>query len=96
MSDTVTITEDCVPQLARGCRLRFDEAREQWLILAPERVFMPDEVSATALRRCVEEGITVAQVIDGFAKEFDAPRETIAGDVVAMLQDLADKGVLVT
>ncbi|MEQ9642801.1 MAG: pyrroloquinoline quinone biosynthesis peptide chaperone PqqD [Alphaproteobacteria bacterium] len=95
MSLAVTVTEASTVRLARGCRLRFDEARQQWLILAPERVFMPDEVSAAAVRRCVEEGVTVADVIDGFVVDYDAPRETIAVDVLAMLQDLADKGVLV-
>ena len=33
-------------------------------------------------------------MVDELADEFDAPRETIARDVKAMLQDLADKGFL--
>ena len=34
-------------------------------------------------------------VIDTLAQRFDAPRAVIGTDVMAMLQDLVDKGVLV-
>jgi pyrroloquinoline quinone biosynthesis protein D len=37
----------------------------------------------------------VAALIDRLAGKYSAPREEIGRDVVAMLQDLADKGFLV-
>ena len=37
---------------------------------------------------------TVDDIIDELAGRYEAPREVIAGDVVAMLQDLVDKKVL--
>jgi pyrroloquinoline quinone biosynthesis protein D len=37
---------------------------------------------------------SVAQMVDQLAEKYAAPREAIAADVVAMLQDLADKGFL--
>jgi pyrroloquinoline quinone biosynthesis protein D len=91
---SVTITEASVLALSRGVRLRFDEARQQWIILAPERVLVPDEIAVVALRRCLEDGDSVGQVIDAFAHDYDAPRDTIAADVLAMLQELADKGMV--
>ena len=40
-----TIGAASVPRLARGVRLRFDRVRDAWLLLAPERVLMPDEAA---------------------------------------------------
>ena len=37
---------------------------------------------------------SVAGIIDELATKYAAPRDVIATDVVAMLQDLADKGFL--
>jgi len=36
----------------------------------------------------------VGQIVDQLAAKYAAPREAILTDVVAMLQDLADKGFL--
>jgi pyrroloquinoline quinone biosynthesis protein D len=93
MAGRPEITETSVPRLPRGVRLRFDEARQQWVILAPERVLMPDEMAVTILQRCLD-GASVGTVIDQLVTEYDAPRAEIAADVLAMLQDLADKAML--
>jgi pyrroloquinoline quinone biosynthesis protein D len=37
---------------------------------------------------------SVADMVDQLAEKYAAPREAIATDVIAMLQDLADKGFL--
>jgi hypothetical protein len=34
------------PKLARGIRLQFDTARDQWILQAPERVLVLDEIAA--------------------------------------------------
>jgi pyrroloquinoline quinone biosynthesis protein D len=73
--------------------LRFDETRQVWVILAPERVLAPDEIAVEVLQLC--DGVrSVAAVIDRLAEKYTADRAAIATDVIAMLQDLADKGFL--
>jgi pyrroloquinoline quinone biosynthesis protein D len=92
MTAPVWIDQEATPRLADHVTMRFDEHRDRWVILAPERVLMPDDIAVEILKRC--EGGTVAEIVDDLARAFDAPREDIAGDVIAMLQDLADKGVV--
>lgn len=89
----VRIDAASVPRLPRGVRMRFDEERRRWTLLAPERVFVPDEIAAEILRLC--DGVaTVAAIADALAAKFGAPREEVARDVTEMLQGLADKGVV--
>lgn len=79
--------------LARHVKLRFDEARQRWVVLAPERVLAPDEIAVEILQLC--DGVRdVGQIIDTLAAKYTAERAVIAADVVAMLRDLADKGFL--
>lgn len=94
MPEQLRIDETSTPKLAEHVTMRFDEHRERWVILAPERVLMPDDIAVEILKRC--DGKSVAQVIDDLVSTFEAPRDDIARDVVAMLQDLADKGTIVT
>jgi pyrroloquinoline quinone biosynthesis protein D len=82
-----------VPAFAPGVRLREDAVRGGWVVLAPERLFMPDE-HALAVLKLVDGVRSMAAIIDCLAARFDAPRDLIAGDVATLLQDLADKGVI--
>jgi pyrroloquinoline quinone biosynthesis protein D len=90
----VTIAGATVLRFAPGVRLREDLARGgRWIVLAPERMFVPDETALEVLR--LLDGVRdVDAVIDDLAARYAAPREEIEEDVVAMLQDLADKGVV--
>ena len=82
-----------VPKFMPGVRLQYSEARQQWIVQAPERVLMPDETAVAVLKRC--DGIaTVAAIAEVLAREYDAPPDVVTRDVVEMLQDLADKGVV--
>ena len=74
-------------------KFRFDEKRQAWIVLAPERLLLPDE-QAVEILKLVNGERSVDAVIDALAGQFDAPRAEIAGDVQAMLQDLIDKKVL--
>ncbi|OJU46870.1 MAG: pyrroloquinoline quinone biosynthesis protein PqqD [Alphaproteobacteria bacterium 65-37] len=76
-----------------GVKFRFDETRQAWIVLAPERLLLPDEIAVEVLKR-IDGQRTVGQVIDDLAATFKAPRETIATDVRAMLGDLAAKGIV--
>jgi pyrroloquinoline quinone biosynthesis protein D len=79
--------------LAPHVRFRFDEVREAWVVLAPERLLLPDE-QAVEILRLIDGKRAVDDIIDELAGRYDAPREIIASDVVAMLQGLVDKKVL--
>jgi pyrroloquinoline quinone biosynthesis protein D len=81
------------PSLPKHLKLRFDKTREQWIVLAPERVLVLDQTSHEVLKRC--DGTTsVAAIVADLATAFDAPPEVIGADVAALLQDMADKGYL--
>ncbi len=85
--------ETAVPRFAPHVRLSFDKRRDRWVVMAPERLFVPDEIAAEILQRC--NGTTsIAGIIDALTAEFDAPREEIAADVLALVADLCGQGVL--
>ncbi|NHO16050.1 pyrroloquinoline quinone biosynthesis peptide chaperone PqqD [Acetobacter peroxydans] len=88
------MTEDSVPRFARGTRLQYDRVRETWFIQAPERAFMADAIAVEVLQ-LVDGTRTLAAVIDTLAEKFDAPRKVITQDVLALVNDLAGKQVLV-
>ena len=90
----MTVSEASVPTLPRGARLRFDEARQRWVLLVPERVLAPDDVAVEILKLC-DGNRTVGTIADELAAKYVAPREEILTDVVAMLQDLAESGFLI-
>ncbi|MCB1507122.1 MAG: pyrroloquinoline quinone biosynthesis peptide chaperone PqqD [Hyphomicrobiaceae bacterium] len=81
------------PRMPRHIKLRHDAGRGVWLLLAPERVFTPDPIAVEVLKLCDGER-TVADISAILSKDFNAPEDVILGDVVSMLQDLADKGVV--
>jgi pyrroloquinoline quinone biosynthesis protein D len=89
----ISVSETSRPVLPRHVKLKFDETRQVWVILAPERVLAPDEVAVEVLQLC--DGVRdVEAMINQLAAKYAAEREAIATDVIAMLQDLADKGFL--
>ena len=87
------IGPESLPRLPRHVKMRHDAARDRWLILAPERVFTPDPIAVAVLLLC--DGNRNVEAIAGeLAQTYSAPRERILADIVAMLQGLADKGVV--
>ena len=92
-SRNISVSETSRPLLPRHARLKFDETRRRWVILAPERVLAPDEIAVEVLQLC--DGVrSVEQMIDQLTEKYTADRGAIGTDVIAMLQDLADKGFL--
>lgn len=81
------------PRFAPGARLHEDRARGRWIVMAPERMFVPDETALEVLR-LVDGARDEAAIVDALAARFDAPREVIAADVGALLRDLVGRGVL--
>ena len=82
-----------VLKLPRHIKLRHDAGRGKWLLLAPERVFEPDETSVEVLKLCDGEQ-TVGAIAGILAERYQAPADVILNDIVEMLQELADKGVV--
>ncbi|WP_340117223.1 pyrroloquinoline quinone biosynthesis peptide chaperone PqqD [Pelagibius sp. 7325] len=93
MAERITITEKSVPGLPVGVKLRFDKQRDQWVILAPERLFVLDTIALEIVKRC-DGAASVGEIVDDLAATFAAPRDVILKDVGALLQDLADKRIL--
>ncbi len=91
----VTVAGGTILRLAPHVKFRHDETRGRWVLLAPERLLLPDE-PAVEILKLIDGTRGVDAVVDALAQRFDAPRAVIAADVIAMLQDLADKGVLMS
>lgn len=83
----------CIPAFRRGVKFRFDAVREAWVLLAPEKLFMPDEIAVEILQ-LIDGARTIDTIVDDLAVRFDAPRDEIAGDVIATLEDLATRGAV--
>jgi len=81
------------PRLAPGVRLHFDQTRDAWVLLAPERVLEMEGPASEILRRC-DGSRTVPQIIDELATIYNADRAEIATDVADMLADLVGKRML--
>ena len=94
MTMTRAIVEDgSVPRLPRHIKLRFDKQRDRWVVLAPERVLVPDETALEIPKRCDGEN-SVDAIVGALAEAYAAPAVKIREDVSALLQDLADKGFI--
>jgi len=89
------ITADSVPKLPRHVRLKHDKTRDRWVILAPERVLAPDDVAVMVLQ-LVDGSRSVTAIAATLAQTYNASPEVILADIIPLLQDLADKGFLLT
>ncbi len=89
----VIVTPEARPELPRHIKLRHDQGRGRWIILAPERVFSPDDTAVAVLQLCDGQR-SVEDIAQHLSREYQAPCEVILNDILAMLQDLSDKGVV--
>jgi pyrroloquinoline quinone biosynthesis protein D len=87
------LTDDSRPALASSCRLQHDAVRRQWVVQAPERLFMLDDAAYAVLSRC-GKGLSVSDIVVDLSAEFDAPADEIRSDVLELLQELAGKGIV--
>ena len=83
------------PRLPRGVKLRRDEVRQRWTLLAPERIFEVDATAAAVLELCDGER-DLAAIVAELARRYNAPAGVIEKDVAKMLGDLEAKRVLET
>ena len=89
----LSVEGEAVVRFAPHTRFRFDEVRQAWIVLAPERLMLPDE-QAVEILQLIDGERAVDGVIEELAGRYDAPRDIIGRDVIKMLQDLVDKKVL--
>ena len=89
--DTVTLTSR--PALKKFVRLHEDKGRGRTVLLAPEQVLTPNPVAVEVLKLC--DGVrSVEDVAKVLSERYDAPTEDIANDIVPVLQNLTDEGLL--
>lgn len=88
-----TLVASDVPRLPRGVRMRFDQARDKHVLLAPERTFDLDD-NAVAVLSLVDGNRSVAQIAQALAETYAADATVIEADILVMLTDLAQKRVL--
>ena len=87
------LTLDSIPKLPRGVRLKHDELRGEWLLLAPERIIKPNSIAVEVLKRCTGTA-TLAEIIEDLSINFAADRTRIEADVRVLIGDLAQKRLL--
>ena len=89
-SQSNTVSKPCLP---RGVRLKYDETRSEWLLLAPERVIKTDAIAVEILKRC-DGTATFAAIVDDLAQTFSADHTRVEADVRALLNELAAKRMM--
>lgn len=88
------VSNENVLSIASHIVFRFDAMRQRWEMIATERLLLPDE-QAVEILKLVDGKVSVREIVDALAARYrQAPRELIARDVTAMLQNLVDKGCL--
>ncbi|SFK38407.1 pyrroloquinoline quinone biosynthesis peptide chaperone PqqD [Methylocapsa palsarum] len=93
MTIETRIADGSRPRLPRGVRLKHDDARGEWLLLAPERLVKTDAIALAILQRC--DGVaTFSAIVDDLAAAFSADRGRVETDVRALLEDLAAKRMI--
>ena len=95
MNKVVKLELDDIPKLPRHAKLRFDNARNKWIINAPERVFELDNI-AGEIMQLVDGICSINKLVDKLLQKFkEATRDEVSKDVLLMLQLLADKGFII-
>ena len=93
MTDILKIEDETVPRFPKHVEFRHNKARDEWVILAPERLVNLDQIAVEILKM-VDGEKKVKEISAELSKKFNAPEETIISDVKEMLQDLSDKGFI--
>ena len=92
----MTAAGDAVPRLRdAACKLPLRSVRDAWVRAGAGTAVRCRTRPAVEILKLVDGDAHASEpIIDDLAARFDAPRDVIAADVVAMLSDLADKGAV--
>jgi coenzyme PQQ biosynthesis protein PqqD len=89
---TPTIADSAQPRLARGVRLQADATTGKSVLLFPEGVLELNETAREILTRC--DGLTVSEIIQALAEQYDVDPKTLAADVLETLADLQQRKLI--
>ena len=90
MTATEKAALERIPTFPRGVRLKHYEARQEWVLLAPERLIKCDAIAAAVLALCDGQR-SLGEIIETLALHYKADQAVIARDVVALLEGLQEK-----
>ena len=93
MTDILKINDKTIPKFPKHVRFRHNKARDEWVVLAPERLVKLDPIAVEILQ-LVDGEREVKMIASLLSKKFNAPEETILVDIKEMLQNLSDKGFI--
>jgi pyrroloquinoline quinone biosynthesis protein D len=80
------------PRLVTGARLRYDEVREEHLLLIPEGVVRLNPTAAEVLELCDGER-SVDEIVDALSARYDGA--DLSDDVQELIDAMAQKGLVV-
>jgi pyrroloquinoline quinone biosynthesis protein D len=81
------------PHLLRGVKLKNDQVRKTWVLLAPERYLRLNAISVDILQRC-DGDAALSTIVDDLAEKYSADRTLIERDVRSLLNSLLEKRML--
>ena len=80
------------PRLVTGARLRYDEVREEHLLLVPEGAVRLNPSAAEVLELCDGQR-SVDEIVDVLTARYDGA--DVADDVRELVDGMAERGVLI-
>jgi coenzyme PQQ biosynthesis protein PqqD len=80
------------PRLATGARLRYDEVREEHVLLIPEGAVRLNPTAVAVLELCDGER-TLEEIIGALSERYDGA--DVGGDVEELVDALARRGLVV-
>ena len=89
----VTLGPASRPRLAARARVRLDRQTGKAVLLYPERGLVLNGVGQAVLELC-GGARTVDEIVASLAERYVGALETLRADVLAFLQQLADRGLL--
>ena len=87
------VAPEAIPVIPRGVRLHWDDVREQWVLLAPERAVALDQVGYAILSE-IDGTRSFGAITEGLAEAYAAPLEQIVADAGEFLRGLMDRRIL--
>ena len=90
------ITADTRPVLAAKARLRWDRQTSRYLLLYPERGLVLNPTAADVVQLCTGTN-TVDAIVDQLTVKYASqPRPDVERETLALLQRLAERGLIRT
>jgi pyrroloquinoline quinone biosynthesis protein D len=80
------------PRLATGARLRYDEVREEHLLLVPEGAVVLNPTAAEVLELCDGER-SLDEIVGALSARYDGA--DVRDDVTELVEGLAQRGLVI-